>query len=93
MAFFRDKDLALLGKIIKLKSQSTVAMSYGNPYLIESLKGVTAYVTGYGEGGFYGNQTVYADSFIKLLKGAIAPKGKLQVKVSEKIPIGSGIIY
>jgi beta-N-acetylhexosaminidase len=88
-----EKDLAFLDKIIKLRPQSTVAVSYGNPYLVESLNGVAAFITGYGEGGFYGNQTVYADSFIKLLKGAIAPRGKLQVKVSEKIPLGSGITY
>jgi len=68
-------------------------MSYGNPYLVDSLKNASAFATGYGEGDFYGNQTVYADSFIKLLKGEISPRGKLPVKVSEDFSMGSGIIY
>lgn len=89
----KEKDLEFLNKIIKIKPDSTVVMSYGNPYLAESLKKTSAFVTGYGEGGFYGNQTVYADSFIRLLKGEISPRGKLPVKVSDDFPMGSGITY
>lgn len=89
----RDKDLDLINRIIKIKPHSTVVMSYGNPYLAESLNNVAAFVVGYGEGGFYGNQIVYVDAFIKLLKGDISPHGKLPVKVSENFPLGSGIIY
>lgn len=89
----RKKDLRFINKIIKLKPSSTVIMSYGNPYLAESLKKATAFLTGYGEGGFYGNQVVYADAFIKLLKGEITPRGRLPVKVSENFPLGTGIIY
>lgn len=89
----KERDLDFLLKIIKIKPDSTVVMSYGNPYLVESLKNASAFVNGYGEGGFYGNQTIYADSFIKLLKGEISPHGKLPVKVSEDFPLGSGIIY
>lgn len=85
--------LKFLNKIFEIKPKSTVVMSYGNPYLAESLKNATAFVIGYGEGGFYGNQIIYADSFIKLLKGEISPKGKLPVKVSDEFPLGSGIVY
>lgn len=89
----KDRDHDFLNRIIKMKPKSTVVMSYGNPYLAESLKNATAFVTGYGEGGFYGNQIIYAHSFIKLLKGEISPKGKLPVKVSDEFPLGSGIVY
>ena len=54
-------------------------VSFGNPYLAEDLPGVSAFVVGYGEGGFYGNQLVYADAFVRLLKGEITPSGKLPV--------------
>lgn len=84
--------LNFFNKVIKTKPESTVVMSYGNPYLVESLKEAAAFVIGYGEGGFYGNQTIYADSFIKLLKGEISPKGKLPVKISDEFPMGSGIV-
>lgn len=87
-----DDVLAFFNRVCAAKPGSTVVMSYGNPYLAKDMKGATAFVVGYGEGGFYGNQTIYADSFIKLLKGEIMPKGKLPVKVSEEIPVGSGIV-
>lgn len=85
--------LAFLNSIFGMRPRSTVVMSYGNPYIVESLKKATAFVVGYGEGGFYGNQTIYADSFIKLLKGEISAKGKLPVKVSDEFPCGSGVIH
>lgn len=89
----REKDLALLNRIIKIKPRSTVVMSYGNPYPVQNLKNAVAFVVGYGEGGFYGNQIVYIDAFIKLLKGDLSPQGKLPVKVSEDFPARSGIVY
>jgi len=84
--------LKFFNKIFEMKPKSTVVMSYGNPYLVKSLKKATAFIVGYGEGGFYGNQTIYADSFIKLLKGDILPKGKLPVKVSDDFPMACGIV-
>jgi hypothetical protein len=57
----------------------TIVLSFGNPYLAEDLPGVSAFVVGYGEGGFYGNQIVYADAFLRLLRGEIAASGKLPV--------------
>jgi len=84
--------LKFLNKIFEIKPKSTVVMSYGNPYLVESLKKATAFIVGYGEGRFYGNQTIYADSFIKLLKGEISPKGKLPVRISDDFPMGCGIV-
>lgn len=84
--------LKFFNKIFEMKPKSTVVMSYGNPYLVESLKKATAFIVGYGEGGFYGNQTIYADSFIKLLQGEILSKGRLPVKTSDAFPIGCGIV-
>ena len=57
----------------------TIVLSFGNPYLAEDLPGVSAFVVGYGEGGFYGNQLVYADAFVRLLKGEITPSGRFPV--------------
>lgn len=88
-----EKDQSFFDKIMTLKPESTVVMSYGNPYHADRFAKATAFLVGYGEGGFYGNQLIYADSFIKLLRGEIAPRGKLPVKVSDRFPYRSGIIY
>ena len=66
-------------------------MSYGNPHLIRKLDKVPAFVVGYGERGWFGNQPIYFDSFIRLLKGEMKPQGALPVRVSEKYPVGTGI--
>ena len=57
----------------------TIVLSFGNPYLAEDLRDVSAFVVGYGEGGFYGNQIIHADAFLRLLEGEIAASGKLPV--------------
>ncbi len=57
-------------------------MSTTNPYC-EAL-------VGYGERGWYGNQEVYVDSFVRALTGELSPSGKLPVRVSDQYPIGSG---
>lgn len=87
----RGADLALIEKIVAVKPRAVVVMSYGNPQLIRKIPGVAAFLVGYGERGWFGNQTVYFDSFLKVLKGELAPSGKLPVRVSESYPIGSGI--
>ncbi|MGB7297181.1 MAG: glycoside hydrolase family 3 C-terminal domain-containing protein, partial [Candidatus Aminicenantales bacterium] len=89
----RDPDIAFISRVIASKRKSVVAMSYGNPHLIRKLENVPAFLVGYGERGWFGNQAVYFDSFIKLLKGEIKPKGKLPVLVSEIYPIGCGLRY
>jgi hypothetical protein len=45
---------------------------------------------GYGERGWFGNQAVYFDSFVKALKGELKPGGRLPVTVSKEYSIGSG---
>ena len=90
---FRAENLKLIKNIIAEKPKSVIAMSYGNPHLIKKIADVPVFLVGYGERGWYGNQEVYFDSFIKLLKGKLKPKGKLPVKVSDKYPIGSGLSY
>jgi len=87
------KDLDFLRQVFRAKPGGTVVMSYGNPYHVADVPGAAAFVVGYGEGGFYGNQTIFADSFIKLLKGDLSPTGKLPVLISDKYPFGCGVIF
>ena len=77
----RDVDRVFIADLAKVKPSSTVVMAYGNPYLVASARSASAVVVAYGEGGFYGNQTIYADSFIRLLKGEIIAKGHLPVRM------------
>ena len=88
---FREADLAFLLKVIAAKPNAVVAMSYGNPQLIRKIPTVGAFLVGYGERGWFGNQAVYFDSFVKALKGELKPAGRLPVTVSKEYPIGSGI--
>jgi beta-N-acetylhexosaminidase len=88
-----EADIAFIIKVIAAKPKAVVAMSYGNPQLIRKIETVPAFLVGYGEKGWFGNQTVYFDSFIKLLKGEIKPRGKLPVKVSDRYPLGAGLTY
>jgi beta-N-acetylhexosaminidase len=89
----RDADLALINTIIAAKPKGVIATSYGNPHLIRKIESVPAFLVGYGEKGWFGNQAVYFDSFVKLLKGELKPRGKLPVKVSDRFPLGSGLTY
>jgi beta-N-acetylhexosaminidase len=88
---FREGDLAFINKVIAAKPKAVVAMSYGNPQLIRKIPEVPAFLVGYGERGWFGNQAVYFDSFVKALKGELKPQGKLPVRVNEQYPIGAGI--
>ena len=90
---FREADLAFLQKVIAAKPKGVVAMAYGNPHLIRKIPSVAAYLIGYGERGWFGNQAVYFESFIKILKGELRPSGRLPVRVSDQYPVGSGLSY
>ncbi len=90
---FRKNDLAFIIEVIAEKPRGVIAMSYGNPHLIRKIASVPVFLVGYGERGWYGNQAVYFDTFIKLLKGELEPSGKLPVKVSDSYPIGWGLTY
>jgi len=90
---FRECDLKFFKDLLRSGPKAVAAMSYGNPFLIRKLGDVPAFVVGYGEKGWFGNQAVYFDSFIKLLKGELAPQGKLPVEVSDAYPIGFGLTY
>jgi beta-N-acetylhexosaminidase len=87
----READLASIGKIVAAKPGAVVAMSYGNPHLIRKIPGIAAFLVGYGERGWFGNQPVYFDSFLKALKGELKPAGRLPVRVSDAYPIGAGL--
>jgi beta-N-acetylhexosaminidase len=88
---FREGDLKFINKVIAAKPRAVVAMTFGNPHLIRKIPDVGAFLVGYGERGWFGNQAVYFDTFIKALKGEIKPSGKLPVKVSDRYPLGAGI--
>ncbi len=87
----REGDLEFIMKAVKARPGAVIAMSYGNPYLIRKLDGVPAFLAGYGERGWFGNQAVYFDSFIKVLKGELKPQGKLPVKINDAYAIGAGL--
>lgn len=88
---FRNNDLAFLRKVIAAKPKAVIAMSYGNPQLIRKIPDVATFLVGYGERGWFGNQAVYFDSFVKALKGELKPSGRLPVRVSDMYPIGAGL--
>jgi len=77
----READLVFIRKVIQSKPGAVIAMAYGNPYLIAKIGDVPAFLVGYGERGWFGNQAVYFESFIKVLKGELKPGGKLPVKL------------
>jgi beta-N-acetylhexosaminidase len=87
----REEQLTLVRRLINMKPDAVIGISYGNPFIINKIDAIPAFMTGYGEGGWYGNQVVYFDSFIKVLKSELSPNGKLPVMVSEKYGIGYGI--
>jgi len=89
----READLAFLRRVMAAKPGRVVAMAYGNPHLIREMPDVPAFLVGYGERGWYGNQEVYFDSFVRALTGDLEPSGKLPVLVSEEYPMGSGMGY
>ncbi len=89
----RAGDLAFLRRVISTKPGRVVAMAYGNPHLIREIPQVPAFLVGYGERGWYGNQQVYFDTFVRALTGELEPSGKLPVLVSDEYPIGSGLGY
>lgn len=86
-------DRHLISALSAARPDSTVVMAYGNPYLTADAPDATAVLTGYGEGGFFGNQLVYADSLVRLLQGGIRPRGRLPVTVAPGLEIGTGIRY
>ncbi|UCG86559.1 MAG: hypothetical protein JSW71_22120 [Gemmatimonadota bacterium] len=88
-----DSDLSFLQRVIAAKPDGVVAMAYGNPHLIREIPDVSAFFAGYGERGWYGNQEIYFESFIKALTGEIIPAGRLPVTVGERYPVGSGLGY
>lgn len=89
----RERDLAFLNRVIAAKPRAVVAMSYGNAHHIRRIPDVPAYLVGYGERGWFGNQEIYFSSFIRALRGDLDPTGRLPVKVSDAYPIGSGVSF
>ncbi len=89
----READLALVRRIVTARPNAVVAVAYGNPQLARKFPEVPAFLIGYGERGWFGNQEIYFSSVIKALQGELKPSGHLPVKVSERYPIGSGVTY
>ena len=57
------------------------------------MNNIPAFLCGFGEGGWHGNQTIYFDSFLKILDGSLKPSGRLPVKVNDQYPIGTSLKY
>ena len=89
----RAVDRELIRRITAERPGRVVAMAYGNPHLVRALPEMSAFLVGYGERGWYGNQEVYFDTFIAALTGRLSPSGKLPVFVSDDYPIGHGMSY
>jgi beta-N-acetylhexosaminidase len=89
----RPADLAFLRRVLAARPGRIVAMAYGNPHLIREIPEVDAFLVGYGEKGWYGNQEVYFDSFVRALTGELEPSGRLPVRVGAEYPIGAGLGY
>jgi beta-N-acetylhexosaminidase len=89
----RNADGALIRRIAAARPGRIVAMAYGNPHLIRALPQVSAFLVGYGERGWFGNQAVYFDTFIEALTGGLSPGGRLPTFVSDEYPIGHGLSY
>jgi beta-N-acetylhexosaminidase len=87
----RNRDASLIADLAAAAPGRTIAMSYGNPYHLTRFEGIDAFAVGYGERGWFGNQAVYFDSFIRLLTGALKPQGRSPVHVSESFPRGTGL--
>lgn len=89
----RAVDRELLRRITAARPGRVVAMAYGNPHLVRAIPRVSAFLVGYGERSWFGNQEVYFDTFIAALTGELSPSGKLPVFVSDDYPIGHGMSY
>jgi beta-N-acetylhexosaminidase len=89
----RTEDQELIRKIVAARPNRVIAMSFGNPHIIRKTGTISAFLVGYGETGWYGNQPVYFDSFIRLLKGELIPTGKLPIEVSADYLVGFGLTY
>lgn len=89
----RNDDIELVNSLAVQKPGKVIIMSFGNPHLIRKLSNAPSFMVGYGEGGFYGNQPVYFNSFIKILKGELIPSGRLPIKITNEMPIGFGLSY
>jgi beta-N-acetylhexosaminidase len=85
-------DRNLIDQLSRVRPRATIVMSYGNPYVAGDAASATAFLTGYGEGGFFGNQLAYVDSLVRLLKGEIKARGRLPVSVPPDVRLGAGIV-
>ena len=89
----RETDLTIIRRVVAARPGRVVAMSFGNPQVIRRIPEVPAFLVGYGERGWFGNQEIYFESLIRALKGELKPMGRLPVRVDSTYPIGSGITH
>jgi beta-N-acetylhexosaminidase len=87
----READLTTVRRVLRDRQGPALVMSYGNPYHIRKLGEAPMFALGYGERGWFGNQSAYFDSFIRLLKGELSPTGRLPVPVNDQYPLGVGL--
>ncbi|MEZ4414543.1 MAG: glycoside hydrolase family 3 N-terminal domain-containing protein [Gemmatimonadota bacterium] len=89
----RDSDGELIRTLMAAHPGRVVAMVYGNPHLARALPDTPTLLVGYGERTWYGNQDAYFDAFVRTLTGKLLPTGRLPVHVSDRYPLGSGIVH
>nr|HMT11012.1 glycoside hydrolase family 3 N-terminal domain-containing protein [Ignavibacteria bacterium] len=66
-------------------NKNTVAISFGNPYLLKEFPGIASYICAYGDSDFS------ITAALKAISGVVKFKGKLPVSIDESYKFGSGI--
>lgn len=80
-----EENVKLIKKIIS-QNKNTIAVSFGNPYLIKEFPLVPAYIC------LYGDSDVSITAALKAISGKISFRGKLPVSISDEYKYGTGII-
>ncbi len=66
-------------------NKNTVAISFGNPYLLKEFPGIASYICAYGDSDFS------ITAALKAISGVVKFKGKLPVSIDESYKFGTGI--
>ena len=78
------ENISLINQISHMHG-GTVAVSFGNPYLLKEFPEVPAYISAYGD------SDVSINAVLKAVTGKIKFKGRLPVSITENYKFGSGI--
>jgi beta-N-acetylhexosaminidase len=84
----RATDMDVLEQLLMRKQGAAVVVAFGNPHLVRRLPEEGTFLVGYGERGWFGNQSTYFGSVIRAIRGELTPAGRLPVHVGPRYPIG-----